>query len=274
MFWLAAAHVLLMILSSVVASVRLPTSVDLKQLPLVPCVALMLSQASLLSLWAVGSTLSSSIRLLGVVAGLLTLELLFPLELRHQLGWSITLTFGFTAVTLLLLRIGGVRVASPSEVTEFRLRLSKNVKVSIRVLMFVIATLASMIAGIPLLRISIASLFLVLAWAACFTVVGLSTFWGMLGSNGPRASWPATVVISMILGGFFVFTDSAPEREAVYFLFAQALYTLSLTVSLFVLRSCRYRIMRPSTAKADGGWGGGHSVAVTRPRSEGTPSSA
>jgi hypothetical protein len=107
------------------------------------------------------------------------------------------------------------------------------------------AAVALLSAGARALQASHGRSVLVAAvWALCFVAVGLVALWAALGVARPRRRVPVVFALSPVLGAFFAAAVDAHRAGCAYVLLTMMLYPASLLVSLLVVRSCGYRLVR------------------------------
>ena len=102
--------------------------------------------------------------------------------------------------------------------------------------------------GEGLASVSEATFLLILVWAMCFVAVGLVCLWAVIGDARPLRRSPVVFVLSPILGAFFAFAADAHPAGWIYILLIMVLYPTALLGSLFVVRSCGYRLVRSAEA--------------------------
>jgi hypothetical protein len=241
---LVVAHLALGVVTSVLAHVELPTPYGLTQIPMVPLFASALCQALLLSLWAAVSQARPWMRLAGLVAGAVYLEALIPADLRREVLGISTITIVVTTATLLMVRWSGVKFGRQADPGQSARPAPEGLRFSIRGLMIFTAAVAVICAGARALEGSHSLFLLILVWALCFVAVGLFSLWAVLGEADPLRRVLVMFVLSPMLGACFAFAAGARRAVWIYILLIMLLYPAALLVSLFVVRSCGYRLVR------------------------------
>jgi hypothetical protein len=250
---LSVAQIALGIIAGALATIRLPDPLGLARiLPpsglahilIAPFFALAMCQAVLIALWGAASRSSPWRRLAGLVAGAAYLETLFPRDLRGEFLGTAALTVAVTTASLLVLRALGIRLARQVEEGRPGRGEAEGLRFSIRGLMLFTAAVALLSAGARALQGTPERLILLMVlWALCFVAVGLVTLWAALGYA--RSLWRCLVVfaVSPVLGAFFALAAHAHQAGWFYILLTMLLYPACLLGSLFVVRSCGYRLV-------------------------------
>jgi hypothetical protein len=253
---LAVGHLALGVVTSVLAHVELRAPSGLRHLPEVPLFASALCQALLLSFWVAVSQASPWMRLAGLFAGPVYLEALLPADLRREFLGTSTITIIVSTATLLVVRWLGVRFRRQDDSSQSAQPEPEGLKFSIRGLMSFTAVVALICAVAKALEGSRNLFLLTLVWALCFVAVGLISLWAVLGNAHPRHRGPVAFVLSPMLGASFAFAAGARQSGWIYILLIMLLYPVALLVSLLVVRSCGYRLVRrpmSSTGPPDDG---------------------
>ena len=242
--YLAVAHVVLGVVTSVLAHVELPMPFGLGHIPVVPFLASALCQAFLLSFWVAASQAATWMRLGGLVAGAAYLEALVPTGFRREVIGISTITIVVTTATLLVVRWLGVRFTRQDDAGQSARQEPEGLRFSIRGLMIFTAVVALICAVARALEGSRNPFLLILVWALCFVAVGLISLWAVLGNAHPLRRSPVVFVLSPVLGAFFAFAAGAHQAGWIYILLIMLLYPSALLGSLLVVRSCGYRLVR------------------------------
>jgi hypothetical protein len=251
---LAVTHVAAGVVTSFFALVQVHNVFGLVDILIVPWFASALCQAFLLSLWGAASQARPWMRLAGLVIGTAYLEALVPSELRKDVQGISTITIVVTTATLLLVRRLGVRIRRQDDSSQSKRQEPEGLKFSIRGVMIFTALVALLCALARALEGSRNLVLLTFVWALCFVAVGLVSLWAALGDAHPLRPSPAVFVISAVLGAFFAFAVGATREGWCYILLIMLLYPVALLASLFVVRSCGYRLVRrrvPATGLPD-----------------------
>jgi hypothetical protein len=250
---LAVAQIVLGIVAVVLAPIRLPDPLGLarilppfglERILIAPLFALAMGQAVLIALWGVGSASSPRRRLAGMVAGAAYLEALLAVGLDGEFLGTASVTIAVTTASLLAVRALGLRLARQVEKVGVGRPEPEGLRFSIRGLMAFTAAVALLSSGARALQASHGRFILLAAvWALCFVAVGLVALWAALGQARPRRRVPVVIALSPVFGGFFAHAAKAHHAGQFYIILTMLLYPTVLLVSLFVVRSCGYRLV-------------------------------
>jgi hypothetical protein len=252
---LAAGHLILGVVVTLLAPIQLPALLRLKSLLppfglrdvlIAPLIVSVLCQAVLLALWAIYTETPLWGRAAGLVAGAVYLDVLFRLGIPrgefHGLG---TVTIVVAAAALLVVRALDVRLTRDTDPGRLARPGAEGLRFSIRGLMLftvVVALLSALTKG---LQESPRPIMLLTAlWAMCFVAVGLAALWAALGYARPRRRGMVVLVLSPVLGAFFALAAEAHRAGQFYIMLTMLLYASLLFGSLLVVRSCGYRLVR------------------------------
>ena len=220
----------------------------LQRILIVPLFASTMAQSALIALWGVASAASPWKRLAGLVVGAVYLEMLLALGLDDEFVGTATVTIAVTSLSLLVLRAMKIRLARQSEKAQVGRAEPEGLRFSIRGLMVFTAAVAVLSAGVRALQASHGrNVGLAGIWALCFVAVGLSALWAALGQVNPLRRGLVVFVLSAVLGACFAVAAHAHEAGRIYILLTMLLYSAILMVSLLVIRSCNYRLVRRSS---------------------------
>lgn len=255
---LAVAQFVLGVVAAALAPIKLDSSLGLVHLLVVPLFASVLGQAVLLAVWGVASTISPWARVAVLVVGAACLEVLLNCRLRAEFLGTVTVTIAVTTASLLAVRALGVGFTQQAENSQPGRPDAEGLRFSIRGLMAFTAAVALLCAGARALQANPARIFLVTAiWALCFVAVGLATLWAALGEVRPQRRWPVVFALSPVLGAFFAYAADAHQAGWVYIILSMLLFSANLFMSLLVVRSCGYRLVRRAETSPDQASGGG-----------------
>ena len=148
-------------------------------------------------------------RLAGLVAGAVYLEVLVPSDLRREVLGTSTITIVVTTATLLVVRWLGVRFGRQDDSGQSTRPEPEGLRFSIRGLMIFTAVVAVICAVARALEGSRNPFLLTLICAMCFVAVGLVSLWAVLGDAHPLRRGPVVFVLSPVLGAFFAFAARA-----------------------------------------------------------------
>jgi hypothetical protein len=217
----------------------------LKRILIVPLFASTMAQSVVIALWGVASAASPWKRLAGLVVGAVYLEMLLALGLDDEFVGTATVTIAVTSLSLLVLKAMKIRLARQSEKAQVGRAETEGLRFSIRGLMVFTAAVAVLSAGVRALQASHGrNVGLAGVWALCFVAVGLSALWAALGQVNPVRRGLVVFILSAVLGACFAVAAHAHEAGKVYIMLTMLLYSAILTVSLLVIRSCGYRLIR------------------------------
>ncbi|WP_165073694.1 hypothetical protein [Paludisphaera rhizosphaerae] len=248
LFGLTILHLALGMIAAFFARLELGTRIGLKYLPIVPCHALTLCQASLLALWSVSSRDPVKSRMIGVLLGAVYLEVTVPFSLSSEFLGISSLAVALTIVSLLVMRAMGSRVERRVQSEAAEQDPPEDLKLSIGGIMVFTAVVALMCTLAKALQASGPNrLLLTVVWAMCFVAVGLMCLWAVLGKGRLIHRAPLVFLISPLLGAFFAFAVEAHKTGWAYILLIMTLYPAVLIGSLCVVRSCGYRFVGKST---------------------------
>jgi hypothetical protein len=251
---LVVAHVVLGVVTRLLAPVELRTPFGLEHILIVPFLASALCQAFLLSFWVAASQAATWMRLAGLVAGAVYLEALVPSGGRREVMGVSTITIVVTTATLLVVRWLGVRFTRQDDPDQAAKQEPEGLRFSIRGLMIFTAAVAVICAGARALEGARSPFLFIPVWALCFVAVGLVSLWAVLGDAHPLRRGPVVFILSPLLGAFFAFAANASSAGWIYILLIMLLYPAALLGSLLVVRSCGYRLVRktvPPTGSPD-----------------------
>jgi hypothetical protein len=252
---LAAAHLVLGVVTGILAPVDVPMRFGLGRILVVPFVASALCQAFLISLWGAASQAMPWMRFAGLVVGAAYLESLVAPHFRREFLGVSTITIAVTTGTLLVLRWLGVGFTRQADVGQPTQPQPEGLRFSIRGLMIFTAAVALLCAVARALQASPnQQILLILDLAICFVAVGLVSLWAALGYAHPLRRGLVVFILSPVLGAFFAYAANAHSEGWVYIFSIMLLYPAALLGSLLIVRSCGYRLVQravPSTALPD-----------------------
>lgn len=243
-FGLMILHVVFGAAAACSARFGLGPGIGLKDLPIVPCLALNLCQASLLALWFVASSDPLRARLIGIVFGAIYLEVIVPPRLSREFLGISALALVLTLLSLLAVGAMGSRVERRTSWETAVQDPSKGLKLSIGGIMIFTAVVAVLCTLAKALQASGPTGFLLtFVLVLCFVAVGLMCIWAMLGKGRPVQRAPVVFIVSPLLGAFFAFAVQAHKEGWVYLLLIMTLFPAVLLGSLGVVRSCGYQFV-------------------------------
>ncbi len=220
----------------------------LSYLPIVPHLAMIVSQACLLAIWAVLGTSDAGVRATCFGAGVVYLEALLYLGAKDDDFFGLA-SFSALAVAAVLLfsriwlgplvRHDGEALTAAPPTFQFSIKglmlLMFGVALSITVAKIVNAFL-----GGPRLLVEL------MLWVAAVATTGLTAAWAMLTKAGPAPR--AALVVLLSLGSAALVALGFNEGWEAYFylITITALQAVLVLASLLVVRSCGYRLTRKS----------------------------
>ena len=243
---LVGAHVVVGLVASWYAAVEGRIPFTLEYLPLVPHLAINLSQACLLGHWAAFSRLPGWVRLVGWVLGAVGLEFLLGAgDEHHEFTGMAALVSGAISLTLLAARHRRVQLLGHPKPSD---------PPAPRGLRFTIRTLMLLTLAIALLMASVRGLWETLGgrpaqvlsaiWSLCFVVVGLSAAWATLGRARPLRRSLVVLALAVSLGAAFSSCVCHGWESYFYVNTITALQAVIVLGSLLVVRSCGSRLVR------------------------------
>jgi hypothetical protein len=212
-------------------------------------IGLVFSQASLLGIWGGSGTNRWWIRLVGVLVGVGYLGPQFGICI-DELDTEIILLVAFATLTvaavLLVTRCFGLRIRLDSDESTPTTR----VQFSIRHLMILTLVVACLLALAKWLQpyLDLEDWPILAVFAIAFATVGLVAVWAILGAKRPLIG--VAVLFAVVVGagyGLEKLLGSGPGFAM--WMTATLTEALSLVVSLFVVRSCGYRLRRRSAPR-------------------------
>jgi hypothetical protein len=214
-------------------------------------VGLVLSQTSLLGIWGGSGTNRWWIRLVGVLVGVGYLGPQFGTCI-DELDTEIVLLVAFAtfAVASVLLVVGcfGPRIRLVSDEGTPTTRVQFSIR-HLMILTFVLACLLALAKWLqPALDLRIVPILLLIGLA--LALVGLVAVWAILGTKHPLAG--TVVLLPVAAGTGLGVATFLPGPEFAIWMTATLTEALSLVVSLFVIRSCGYRLRRRSAPRPGG----------------------
>jgi hypothetical protein len=208
-----------------------------------PLCALGLCQGFLLALWVATSSLSPWLRMGGLFAGTVYLEVLLTLGLQGELLGCVTVTTLTTSASLIVLRLNGVRFVRGSDRFQSERTDAGGLKFSIRGMMLFTLVVALLSAGVRFLRsASWDVLVLACIWGLCSVVVGIVALWAVLGGARPLRRCATVFAVSLTLGVLFII--AVPSASWGDLILIMLLYPALLLGSLLVIRLCGYCFVR------------------------------
>jgi hypothetical protein len=274
--WLVVAHLTFGLLSGVLAPIEvhipfgtepLPPQYRTEHILVVPVCVLCLGQAFLLAFWAVTAASSPWLRVGGLLAGTVYLEVLLAFGLQAELLGCVTVTAVVTSAALIVLRMKGFRLVRGGDGLQSAGTEAGGMRFSIRGLMLFTAAVALLSAGVRYLRaVRSGILVFTCAWGLCFVVVGLLALWAVLGIARPMRRLVSVFAASLALGVLFIIATLAAGWT--YVMLIMLLYPLILFASLRVIRSCGNRFARravelPGRRSGEGRAGGSSQISST-----------
>jgi hypothetical protein len=246
--WLVMAHLVLGLVSGMLAPIEIRTPFGLPHIPIVPLFALTFCQVILLVFWAVFSPAAWWKRLGGLVGAVACQEALFDLSMKDELHFMPCLVSIVTVGSLLLVRGWGIRLDAPTDPVHPPLSESEGLRFSIRGLMMFTLVIALLCAGVRSLWESPGrfGLMRMTIWSLGVVAVGLVALRAVLGSSRLFPWRVALMALSPILGALVAFATSAHRAGVFYIITIMVLYPAVLLGSLLVVRSCGYRLVRRS----------------------------
>jgi hypothetical protein len=265
---LVVAHCALGLLAGAVApiEVSIPTEYaslfppnGLSRILIVLLLPTVMCQAFLIALWAVTSLSSPWLRLSGIVAGTVYLEVLIGIGSEWELSGCATITTVATFVCLLLMRwLPGTR-GRRSVPVRYSGHKAGGLQFTILGLMLFTAAVAVFITVVKFAGgLSTHHLVRTFFLGLSFVVVGLVALWAVLRYPSPQRRVPIVLTASVTLGFLFAWFADAHPSGRVYIMLTMLLYPAFLSGSLMVVRSYDDRLLKGAS---------GHPTA-TRPVGE------
>lgn len=212
-------------------------------LPGAAFVGLVFGQTSVLGIWGGLGTCSWLKRLIGVVTGVICLVVLLGIGIHEVNFWTFTIVVvatSFVLIPLLIVRCCRVVIHLDSSFASAASRIQFSIR-HLMILTFVVACLVSLAKMVqPLLSRgdpTIATLLL----ALLFGVVGVLPVWFTLATKCPTLYGLGLVAVGAGAGycyGWKVFGDEKIWATAT------ATEAVAVVVSLLIVRSCGYRLVR------------------------------
>ena len=206
-------------------------------------VGLVFGQTSLLGIWGGLGTRSWRTRLIGVVTGVICLVILLGIGIHEVNSWTFTLVVVATScvlMPLLIVRCCRVVIHLDSSTASAGGRIQFSIR-HLMILTFVVACLVSIGKLVqPHLSRGHVS-FQVLLLALSFGIVGVLPVWFTLATKRPTLYGLGLVAVGAGAGycyGWCVFRDEKIWTTAT------ATEAVAVVVSLLVVRSCGYRLVR------------------------------
>jgi hypothetical protein len=241
---LAALHFVTGLIAGYLATIGSHAPNGLSGILLVPLVALVPCQAFLLALWGVTSTASPWKRIPGLLAGSVYLDMLWLLVLEGELPGTSTVTIAVATASLVVVRAMGGKFTRQVHNAPHGQPATGRLKFSIRSLLLLTAAFAVLSAVVrafpPENRLTPFIVFLSL----CFVTIGFVALWAVSGKARPLERAAVVLVLSPILGVLVVLASNARGAGRVYIILSMLLNSVTMLVSLFVVRSCGYRFAR------------------------------
>jgi hypothetical protein len=239
---LAIAHFLVGILCCALVAIVPRTPRILEFLPVVILLAIVLSQACLLGLWAAFSNAGERILALVLAVGALYLEGQLELVVGQEgLQLAAATTALVAAGVLIAIRRRGTHLWTIAEPASHVGR--EHYQMKIRGLMILTLVLALAFAGARALRdVGPVSVILTIVFSLCNAALGGAAAWAALGLTPPLKRWPAVFLLSAALGSLFWYAVRSPVSDAYWNINLCLLLQASMTFgSLLVVRSCGFR---------------------------------
>jgi hypothetical protein len=230
------------LLAALVAWAR-PTGYDLLEAVVIGVV---FGQASLLAMWCGFGLSPWWSRLLGAAAGAGYFGLMLTMCVQGPRAGNFVIVFSvlvLEAVGFLALRCFRVRICrateqeSPVRRVQFAIRDLMLLTLAVACFVTLAKWIAPSLTGFPPL-FELSLLVLVLA------VVGLLSVWPVLGARQPLPASAILLVVSAGVGFCVVWSFSHDLEAAALWAVLTATEALLLVVSLFVVRSCGFRLVR------------------------------
>jgi hypothetical protein len=240
---LAGAHVVIGLLAGIFALVKLPLPMRLDTILIVPLIASSLSQAFLLALWGVASTIPLWKKIVGLVIGMVYLETMLVMAVDDSLLDVATVTVTVAIAFLVVLRMTGVKLIRQLPIDSFVLADAEPLRFSIRGLMLMIAAVALLSAVAKALQaIPFPEKHLLgnIMFSLSFVAVAFVALWAVLVKAQPFGRGFLAVVLSPILGLFFAIASNADPAGWVFIILTLIICSATMLVSFLVLRSCGY----------------------------------
>jgi hypothetical protein len=209
---------------------------------------MVVSQASLLTIWAVLGTSDAGVRAPGFFAGVICLELVMYVGTQDDdFFWLVTIASLAMASVLFISRIWfaplarfGSLVSAPDTPTfQFSIKglllLTLGVALSITV-----AKAINAYVGGPRFLVHL------LFWAAAIAVTGLASSWATLTAAHPGLRSMFVLLLSAASGALVAFGFNEGWDTYFYLIAITVLQALIVLTTLLVVRSCGYRLTRRS----------------------------
>lgn len=248
---LLAAHVILGLVFCAWSASAGRTVLVLGYVLVVPVFGIVLAQTSLLGFWVAFSSAARGVRLMGLIAGSICLELLLGIGAQDDdYAFLATMTTGGIAAVFGVVRW---RHADLRHFPQQAPRIGQEgMQLSIRGLMLFTFIVAVTIIGAGEFRENVPrgpSLFRVSSWSLCSVVVGIAGVWAGLGLGRPMLRSAVVLLIAAVLGALFAhgIHRSHPQLYS-YIIPMMLLQAGVLVASLLVVRSCGYRLVRKSAS--------------------------
>ena len=237
--WLVVGHAALGLVGF---SVAYPTGTE-PTLRVAAFVGLVFGQTSLLGIWGGLGTCSWPTRLIGVVTGATCLVVLLGIGVHEVNFWTLTIVVVATScvlIPLLIVRCFRVVIHLDSSSVPAAGRIQFTIR-HLMILTFVIACLVSLAKlvqphvsrGIPTFEI--------LLLAVLFGVVGVLPVWFTLATTRP--SLYGLGLVALGAGAGYCYGWKVLDNEKMWAT-ATATEAMAVIVSLLVVRSCGYRLVR------------------------------
>ncbi len=237
-FWLAMAHILIGLAGASVANHSGGFT-----LRVAAFVGLVFSQISLLGIWGSLGAGPWWGRMIGVAVGLGYLFLLLGVgisDLSRETFIVVVLTTPFVAIPLLLIRFLGVGIRLDSLPVVSARRLQFSIR-DLIVLTFVVACLIS-IGKWAEPHLSHGGILIeLLSFGVTFGVVGVLPVWFVLATKQPMLYSVGLIAVGACAGYCLA---RATQNQTGIWMTATTTEALSVVVSLLVVRSCGYRLVR------------------------------
>lgn len=252
---LAIAHIALGLCLCAFAGTMGTIPFVLEFLPIVPHLAMVLSQACLLAIWAVLGTTRKELRMAGFLFGVLYLELVLYLGTQNDdFSWLAAFSSCSVAAVLLVSRIWFAPLvhldadSSSSSVPKFQF--------SIRGLMLLTLSVALFITGAKMINELVGGpsfLEELLLWGAAVATTGLAASWATLTAADPAPRSALVVMLSLAAAALVGYGFDEGWHAYFYLITITALQAVIVLGSLLVVRSSGFRLVRQPRASPESG---------------------
>jgi hypothetical protein len=250
---LVGAHIVVGLLACGYSAIEGRIPFVLEYLPVVPHLAINLSQACLSGCWVTLSGASWWKRLAGLFLGAVSLEILQAAGVGSAefSGMAALVSVGVAGALLAARRRGArlLRIPKPPDPPA-----SPGLRFTIRSLMLGTLVIALLIAGAKSLQETLGGgpmPFVVATWSLCSVAVGLAAVWAALGQDRPLQRSLIVLALALSLGVLFSFGINEGWDGYFYITSITVLQAVIVLGSLLVVRSCGYRLVRQAMTRSD-----------------------